>query len=469
MMLKRITSIIIALMFLLSAVKTVNAQEDINYPIYIVQPGETLTEIAGKFGISVDDLITANNILDSNFISEGTQLIIPGIEGVSGLLTTTPVEFGESLPILLKRYTISEENFQLLNDITSPTELYVGSSLILPESEEETKVNNSIGITNQDSILEAALRNNLNPWYISKSNQISGLQALPNDTLFFYSAEKEGFHSPVSDLISQIELSPLPAVQGHTSVIRIYTDDTATINGSLGGYILNFFRDENQQFYYALQGIHALAQPGLINMVINGQFENGQTFSIEQMVLMESGNYPNEELTVEDTMIDAETNNTEAQQVAEILSPITNDKLWDGPFRYPVIGSLDDNTISFSSYFGSRRSYNDGQYFGFHGGLDFTIVVNNLDVYAPAPGTVAYTGTMIVRGNTIFIDHGQGVYTGYAHLSEIQVNVGDKVETGQVIGQIGKTGRVTGPHLHWDIWINSNAIDPFDWIDNTYP
>ena len=468
-MLKRISSIIIALMFLLSAVKTVNAQGDTNYPIYIVQPGETLTEIAEKFKISLNELISANNIVDSNLISEGTQLIIPGIEGVSGVLTTTPVEFGESLPILLRRYAISQQNFQLLNDITSPSELYVGSSLILPENDAENTANNSITLSEDDSILEAALRNNLNPWYLSKSNQIAGLQALPEDILFFYSAEKEGFHSPVSDLISGIELSPLPIVQGHTSVVRIYTDEPTTISGSMGGYILNFFHDDEQQFYYALQGIHALAQPGLINLVINGQFENGQSFSIDQMVLLESGGYPNEELTVEDIMIDEELNLKESAEVSEILKPINDEKMWDGPFRYPVLGSLEDNTMAFSSYFGSRRSYNGGQYYGFHGGLDFTIVVNNLDIYAPAPGIVAFTGEQTIRGNTVFINHGQGIYTGYAHMKEIQVNVGDRVETGQVIGQIGKTGRVTGPHLHWDVWVNGNSVDPFDWIDNTYP
>jgi len=110
-MLKRIISIIIALMFLLSSIKTVNTQTDITYPVYIVQSGETLTEIAERFNVSVQDLIDANNIADSNLISEGTQLIIPGIEGISGILTTTPVEFGETLPAILKRYDLSEDSF----------------------------------------------------------------------------------------------------------------------------------------------------------------------------------------------------------------------------------------------------------------------------------------------------------------------------------------------------------------------
>ena len=67
-----------------------------------------------------------------------------------------------------------------------------------------------------------------------------------------------------------------------------------------------------------------------------------------------------------------------------------------------------------------------------------------MNIYAPAPGVVVYTGTLTVRGNSVVIDHGWGVYTGYWHQKEIMVKVGDKVEPGQIIGQIGATGRVTG-------------------------
>ena len=123
MALKRTLSIIIALMFLLTSIKTVIGQDEPTSPIYIVQSGENLTEIAERFGISVQDLINANNITDSNLISAGTQLVIPGITGISGVLTTTPVEFGETYASILRRYQISADNFQKLNAITSPAEI----------------------------------------------------------------------------------------------------------------------------------------------------------------------------------------------------------------------------------------------------------------------------------------------------------------------------------------------------------
>ena len=76
--------------------------------------------------------------------------------------------------------------------------------------------------------------------------------------------------------------------------------------------------------------------------------------------------------------------------------------------------------------------------------------------YSPAPSTV--------RGNATFIDHGWGVYSAYYHQKEINVGVGQQVQAGQLIGQIGATGRVTGPHLHWEIWVNGIQVNPLDWL-----
>ena len=95
--------------------------------------------------------------------------------------------------------------------------------------------------------------------------------------------------------------------------------------------------------------------------------------------------------------------------------------------------------------------------------------VNNLNIYAPAPGKVVFVGLLTVRGNATIIDHGWGVYSGFYHQSRIDVKVGDIVETGQIIGQIGGTGRVTGPHLHWDLWVNGIQVNPFYWLDQVYP
>jgi murein DD-endopeptidase MepM/ murein hydrolase activator NlpD len=94
---------------------------------------------------------------------------------------------------------------------------------------------------------------------------------------------------------------------------------------------------------------------------------------------------------------------------------------------------------------------------------------NGADAYASAPGVVVFAGPLTVRGNAIMIDHGWGVYSGYMHLSEIKVKVGDRVETGQVIGLVGGTGRVNGPHLHFEVWVGGVQVDPLDWLTQVYP
>jgi murein DD-endopeptidase MepM/ murein hydrolase activator NlpD len=86
-------------------------------------------------------------------------------------------------------------------------------------------------------------------------------------------------------------------------------------------------------------------------------------------------------------------------------------------------------------------------------------------VLAPSAGKVIELGDFFFSGNMVYIDHGQGLITMFAHLSEIDVELGQQVSKGQVIGKVGATGRVTGPHLHWSIGLNGSWIDPALFID----
>ena len=468
-MTKKIFSAIIALMLLFSNSKYILAQENGDLPTYVVQPGENLTEIAEKFRITLNELISVNNIPDVNIISAGTELVIPGLEGLNGILTTKPTDFGDDYYSILRKFGLTEQTFTLLNPITSPSEIYAGSTLILPMPVDQDVVNIGFYMNSQDSLLSTAVKTDKNFWRLYEENQLAFFTALPGEIVFFPSQSESESQSSFSNLISKIEVSPLPVVQGHTVVVRIYAKEPAIITGSLGGKELYFFQDQSTGYYYALSGISAIADPGLIPLKLYGTFDNDETFSVEQNILLRSGGYRQEELTVEQTTIEQDVIDSENIQIRQIIGTASPVKFWNDKFRFPVDGSLENDTIGFSSYFGNRRSYNNGTFNGFHGGLDFRVVLMTFDIYAAAPGRVVYAGPMAIRGNTTFIDHGQGVYTGYAHQSEIKVQVGDLVQAGQIIGSIGSTGRVTGPHLHWDIWVNGNQVDPFDWIENIYP
>ncbi len=129
--------IILLLALVLLVPQPVSAQT--TGPVYIVQPGDTLWSIAVRFNVSLDDLMNANNLTDSN-LAAGQQLIIPGLEGLTGFLNTEVVGFGDSLRGLARRNQVSVSLLQRLNHIISPSELYVGVSLIVPQQEGVSKL-----------------------------------------------------------------------------------------------------------------------------------------------------------------------------------------------------------------------------------------------------------------------------------------------------------------------------------------
>ena len=128
-----------------------------------------------------------------------------------------------------------------------------------------------------------------------------------------------------------------------------------------------------------------------------------------------------------------------------------SNKAVDVDLLQPVAGIM-------TGSFGRRRIFN-GQTRRPHSGMD--IAANEgVPVAAPTDGTVIELGDFFFSGNLIYVDHGQGMISLFAHLSEIDVELGQQIEKGQIIGRVGATGRVTGPHLHWSLGLNGTWVDP---------
>ena len=456
------------LLFLIIPFQPVHAQT--SGPVYIVQPGDSLSSIASDFNISVNDLITANNITDPNLLAAGQQLTIPGLEGVSGVVDKTRINIGDSYRSLMRRTQISEDLFRKLNRIVSPSELYVGAPIIIPQQETTSQLS---GVSQEtgESLLELAVKQNTDVWTLAHYNGLQGSwDGISGEPLYSPGENSEQRTSGLPSAFISAEIPNLPIKQGGTGEIKVKTIPGVTLSGILVDHQLHFFPMEDGT-QVALQGVHALLPPGVYPLRLDATLPDGSTQSYEQNILITSGNYlTGENLVVDPSLIDPAVTDPEQKQLESITLPSSPTKYWDGQFTSPAIAYEDANF--YTSRYGTRRTYlgqgTDLKIDWWHTGLDFG-GGTGLPISAPARGKVIFAGPWTVRGNTTIIDHGWGVYSGFWHQSKFNVQVGDIVEQGQVIGEVGGTGRVTGPHLHWELWVNGVQVDPLDWLNNTYP
>jgi len=142
---------------------------------------------------------------------------------------------------------------------------------------------------------------------------------------------------------------------------------------------------------------------------------------------------------------------SEAREIEQLWTQSEPRRLWDLGFVRPVPGRA-------NGAFGSRSVFN-GQPRQPHGGADFLSPAGT-PIHAPNSGRIVLARDLYFTGNTVVIDHGLGVFSLLAHLSVMEVHQGELVTRGQIIGQVGATGRVTGPHLHWGVRMNGARVDP---------
>jgi hypothetical protein len=210
----------------------------------------------------------------------------------------------------------------------------------------------------------------------------------------------------------------------------------------------------------AAAGDTAAGVHGITVQLLDG---NGNVMSelATQMIVDDMG-YPVENIDLPPAVtesLDPALIQQEANARAATFAQFTAQKLWSGPFIWPVAGAI-------VSPFGIRRSYNSGPVSSFHQGIDLA-ADEGVPVVAGNSGRVAYVGSGPTHGNSVLIDHGGGVFSGYCHLSAFNVQVGQMVNKGDLVGLVGSTGMATGPHVHWEIIVRGVPVDPAPWTLQT--
>ncbi|QYK49884.1 MAG: peptidoglycan DD-metalloendopeptidase family protein [Anaerolineales bacterium] len=456
-------ALLAVVIFAAAAVGVAHAQQEEDEGVrYTVQPGDTLSSIALRFNVSINDIINASDLANPNNLNVGDVLIIPGIDWVEGTLIFQNVALGDSYLSLKRRYLLSDEGMARLNQLTSPDQLYYGFPAMLASDHGELTNSARAVLNSGQSLWELAAVSGDNPWALMAYNQLPGKWAIPGDVLFTPGQQAPGPGGLPSG-VQFVEVEGIGFVQGRTLVINAVTDPGIQMGGEFFGFPLRFFQESDTQ-QVALQGIPLYAETGTFDFTLAGTLADGSQFSFSQPVRISTGGYESETLTVNDpALLNPELSEREMAQVYAMVSEATPDKRWAGYWGapHPYINVI-------NSRFGIHRSYNNGEYENYHYGVDFGGGVG-IEIWAPAPGRVVFAGPLDVRGNVTIIDHGWGVYTGYFHQSQILVNLGDEVQTGQVIGLVGATGRITGAHLHWEVWAGGVAVEPMDWLNRIYP
>ncbi len=202
-----------------------------------------------------------------------------------------------------------------------------------------------------------------------------------------------------------------------------------------------------------------LDKPGILQIQVTGSTESQQV-----SIRLSDRRFPTQSIWLPPGK-GSEGTDYEFDRTDAFKQLITPEKFWTGPFLRPNQGPI-------TTIFGVRRYYN-GKFAQdyYHRGVDYAGAIGS-PVVAAAAGRVALVGQVsqgfVLHGNTIGIDHGQGVATIYLHLSRIYVKEGDRVNAGQVIGALGGTGAVTGPHLHWGLYVHGQAVDPAPWRNQSF-
>jgi murein DD-endopeptidase MepM/ murein hydrolase activator NlpD len=379
--------------------------------VYVVQLDDTLSAIAHRYETTIQALAQANSIENPNLIHPGQRLVIPSASPTPEPTTQEQVHVvqrGETLYRIAQFYGTTVQTLVAANNLANPNLIHLGQKLIIP------------------------------------SAPASPAEPLPAPFV-------------------TVELVPSPVVQGQTLVIKVTAEGMVGLSGLYDkDRPVVFVEGEKER--WALVGIHVLTEVGAHPLKLTATDAAGQQTEVLLSVPVVDGGYGAENIVLPPgraSLLDPDLIKVERERLARVFEVFGRQQLWMGPFIVPVEGPI-------TSQFGTRRSYNGGAAQSYHEGIDYD-APPGAAVLAANEGQVALDEPLTVRGNAVIIDHGLGIHSGYYHLSEINVQEGQPVKKGDVVGKVGNTGLATGPHLHWEIRVSGINVDPAQWTWQTIP
>ncbi len=252
--------------------------------------------------------------------------------------------------------------------------------------------------------------------------------------------------------------------QGNVGLIRLRGENIESARAILINQEIDYFYMPDDEAWFALLVVNMDVQARTHPVNVQITTTEGEVVSMQASVRIDQAGFIRQDFNVPQDrayLIDPEVERHEFARLEAITATYTPERLWDnGGFDFPINAEI-------TSPFGSYRVLNQAVQTR-HTGWDQNAPVGT-PVMAIADGRVAFAGRLDIRGNYVMIDHGFGIYSGYAHFSQVHVTRGQSIQQGQIIGLSGNTGRSSGPHLHWEIAVNSEWVDSIDFLQVWLP
>jgi hypothetical protein len=253
-----------------------------------------------------------------------------------------------------------------------------------------------------------------------------------------------------------VVIEPATPVQGDTIAVLVHAPAGSRVAVRFNGAALSVF-SAGEGTWRALRGTDPDTPSGTYPVAVAIRPAGGRAVTVRRMVTVGSTRFAERHLTLPKgtvSLITPQNLAMEARALHAALSHWTPQALWHGPFHLPVTGVI-DSPYGYMGYYNGVREW-------WHQGVDFPLPAG-APVAAPADGIVVLARPLALGGHTVIIDHGQGVFTEFLHLSAFAVHEGERVTQGQTIAQIGATGLVTGPSLHWGLYAGGRWVNPLFW------